>query len=113
MNIKFLGLSLITAALLSTTAHASTFKNDRGYKACERSLEEKVSLPGVTFERLYMVKQDDAGRTFFINSTAWNDAGERQTMNSTCITSPNGREVLQLETDLGAHLAAEDIVAAL
>ena len=112
MNIKQIGFSVLAATLLSATAQASTFKNDRGYKVCEQTLTKTMDLPGVTFERHYTVKQSGEKRTFFINKMVWNDAGERAPMTATCVTSQNGRDVLNLDVDMGSHAAVEDILAA-
>jgi len=108
-----LGLGLLAAAFISSSATAGTFIDDRGYKECEQLLTKEFSDSGLTFERQYMVKRSDSARTFFINGFVWNQAGEREQIGSTCVTTPNGRSVLDLESDLGNHVAAEEILASL
>lgn len=108
-----LGLTLLGAAFFTSSAFAGTYIDDRGYKECERSLSKDFGDAGLTFERQFMVKRSAEERTFFINGYVWNEAGARAQISSTCVTTPNGRDVLQLDTDLGGHIAAEDILAAL
>lgn len=108
-----LGLSLLAAAFVSTSATAGTAFNDRGLNACERLLTKEYANSGLTFERQYMVERGDAARTFFINGYVRNASGEREQLASTCITTSNGRRVLELETELGNHVAAEKTLASL
>jgi hypothetical protein len=112
-EMKKLGLTLLGAAFFTSSAFAGTYIDDRGYKECERSLTKDFGDAGLTFERQYMVKRSAAERTFFINAYVWNEAGNRAQVSSTCVTTPNGRDILKLETDFGGHVVAEDILAAL
>lgn len=108
-----LGVTLLGAAFFTSSAFAGTYIDDRGYKECERSLTKNFGDAGLTFERQFMVKRGASERTFFINGYVWNDAGSRAPISSTCITTSNGRDILKLDTDLGDHIAPEDILAAL
>jgi|GEM_PF-2183442 len=108
-----LSLSLLAAIFVSTSAIAGTSFNDRGLKACERLLNQEYANSGLTFERKYMVKRGVAARTFFINGYVLNESGVREQIGSTCVTTPNGRNVIDLESGLGNHVAAEDILATL
>jgi hypothetical protein len=110
---KKIALSLFGAAFLTSGAFAGTHIDDRGYRVCERSLTKDFGDAGLAFERQYMVKRSESERTFFINGYVWNDAGDRAQISSTCVTTPNGRDILKLDTDQGDHFGAEDILATL
>ena len=99
------------AALLSTEALADNYLDDRGYRECERILTEEFSNSGVVFNRHYMVKRSEEQRTFYINKTVWSE-GERMPVASTCITSTNGRTVIDMQSDFRPHVSVEDLVAA-
>jgi hypothetical protein len=99
------------AALASSPVLAGTYIDDRGYRACEQSLTEEFGDNGVMFKRHYMVKRGAAERTFYINKTIWND-GMRTPVASTCVTSVNGRDILDIESDYRQHVEIEDVVAA-
>lgn len=109
---KKLVFTIAALTLLSAQAVAGTHIDTRGYQECERQLTKNFSAAGVMFERQYMVKRSEENRTFFINKTIWNDAGVRTTVNTTCVTSVNGRDVLELESDFGPHMNLEDVLAA-
>lgn len=109
---KKLALSIASLVLVSGQAFAGTHIDNRGYQACERQLTKDFSDAGVMFERQYMVKRSDENRTFFINKTVWSDAGVRTPVNTTCVTSSNGRDVLDVQSDFGPHVILEDVLAA-
>ena len=99
------------AAFMSTEALADNYLDDRGYRECERILTEEFANSGVVFNRHYMVKRSEEQRTFYINQTVWSD-GERMPVASTCVTSVNGRKVLDMQSDFRPHVSVEDLVAA-
>lgn len=99
------------AVLLGNQAYAGSYLDDRGYRECERTLTEEFGDSGVMFKRHYMVKRTEQDRTFYINKTVWND-GERMPVASTCVTSVNGRQIIELQSDFRPHVSVEDLVAA-
>jgi hypothetical protein len=99
------------AALASSPVLAGNHIDDRGYRVCEQSLTEQFGDNGVVYKRHYMVKRSADERTFYINKTIWNE-GIRTPVASTCVTSVNGRDILDLESDYRPHVDIEDVVAA-
>lgn len=78
------------AATLSASALAdtSTPSEFRGYQACLEANEADFS--GLVPERNYLVAKTDAGRTYYINATAWK-AGQRVEVGFSCQTTRSGR----------------------
>ena len=104
-------LSIAALTLFSSQALADNYLDTRGYQQCEAELSKTFSDAGVTYKRQYIVKRTSEARTFYINKTIWND-GIRTPVASTCVTSPNGRDVLDMESDFRPHVSVEELVAA-
>lgn len=104
-------LAAAAVALFSSQAMADNYLDTRGYQVCEAELNKAFADAGVMFKRQYMVKRSGESRTFYINKTIWNE-GARTPVASTCVTTVNGRDVLNMESDFRPHVSVEDLVAA-
>lgn len=101
-------VGLVAGALLSSTAAASPLVDQRGYKQCEINLDQQFQGAGLAFKREYFLKRTDEARTYYINGYVW-DGEQREELQTTCVTTPNGREVLELESNIGEHIELERV----
>jgi hypothetical protein len=83
-------LAAIAAVTAATTADArpNSPAEQRGYQACLEANQD--AFRGLIPDRHYLVNETDAGRTYYINATAW-AAGERVNVAFTCETNRVGR----------------------
>ncbi|MFV2090147.1 MAG: hypothetical protein ACC642_05795 [Pseudomonadales bacterium] len=88
-------ITLAAAALAAgANAELSTASEFRGYQNCLETYSGEFA--GLTTERRYLLGRSDAGRTYYINATAW-DQGKRVRGGINCETTANGRKVLSRE----------------
>lgn len=102
-------LAIFAAALtFSGAAFANSIIDSRGYAQCEDTVNREFSDAGLTLNRTYFVKRTDVDRIYYMNGFVWhNDA--REPLAATCVTTPNGRDVLELDTQIGTHVSIEEI----
>lgn len=84
-------IAAATAALIAAGAQAgprSTPSELRGYQACVDANAD--GHLGLRFQRTYLINETDAGRTYFLNATAW-ESGERVALGFRCETNKAGR----------------------
>jgi hypothetical protein len=86
-------LTIVAAiAAVTTAATADARPNSpaeqRGYQACLEANQD--AFRSLIPERHYLINETDAGRTYYINATAW-EAGERVNVAFSCETNRGGR----------------------
>ena len=83
-------VAAIAAVTAATTADArpNSPAEQRGYQACLEANQD--AFRGLIPERHYLINETDAGRTYYINATAWED-GERVNVAFACETNASGR----------------------
>lgn len=100
----------ITAAALafSVSAFAGSPIDARGYAQCEDTVNREFVNDGLMLNRTYFVKRTETDRVFYLNGFVWQNE-IREPLAATCITTPNGRNVLELDTQIGTHISIEEI----
>jgi len=88
------------AAGVTAQAQGSSVVDNRGYRACETRLTDELKGEGPTFARVYYIERANETRTYYINAHVWANS-ERSPLRATCMTTTNGREILQLTTERG------------
>ena len=102
-------IAAAAAALLSATAGAVTSSPSefRGYQACLEANEGEFQ--GLVPDRNYLIRNDEASRTYYINATAWEN-GERVDVAFSCETSKTGRLLSNHGAAYTHYAAASDSV---
>ncbi|XOV86437.1 MAG: hypothetical protein ACFHX7_15895 [Pseudomonadota bacterium] len=109
MRKRFIALTLGLG--FSVAVNASPLVDHRGYQVCEAELKDRLPQSGLVTDRRFFFKESTDKRTYFINATVWSDLAERAAVTATCETSPNGREVMNLEMRDGEFAPGQDQVA--
>lgn len=73
---------------LSAQAGQSTLSEFRGYEACLSANAD--NFQGLSTERSYLMTNTAAGRTYYINATAWEN-GQRVQIGFSCQTTDSGQ----------------------
>lgn len=107
---------IIAAILASSSALAQSMSSQRGYDLCVGEANEEFQN-GLVLERFYLVHNGSEQRTYYLNGTYWDGAGERAHGGIACTTDTNGRELVSVETVDGrfvqrkSGLGEENVVA--
>lgn len=98
----------LIAACLSAPAFAASPIDARGYAQCADTLNKEFTNAGLMLDRTYAVKRTPTDRVFYINGFVWQQE-IREPLAATCITTRNGRKVLELDAQVGTRIDIEEI----
>lgn len=85
--------------------------DQRGYDTCVNDVARDYSRhAGLMHARYYFLARDDTARTYFVNSTAWQE-GDRVNLRTRCRTDLYGRDLLARETELGRWVQRRGVVS--
>lgn len=96
----------LAAALPAAAGTPSQLSELRGYNTCLSTHANEYR--GLTTARTYLMADNGASRTYYINATAWQD-GERVPVGITCDTTRDGRELLSTAVTATRFASAEEV----